>query len=116
MAMLTKAAILAARLKTKALAVPEWGGEVLVRELTAGERATFEEAAGNAVKSGSPIRDIRERLALLACVDVAGESLFVEADFPALQKASGAALSRVAELAMELSGMTVEADEVAEKN
>ena len=116
MAILSKAAILAARLKTETLAVPEWGGEVLVRELTAGERATFEEAAGNAVKSNSPIRDIRERLALLACVDESGASLFDESDFPALQRTSGAALARVADLAMALSGMTADEDDALEKN
>lgn len=77
--------------------VPEWGGSVLVRPLTAGDASKLGDEATTAV------------LVALSCVDEDGETLFTEDDIPALEKKSLAALKRVVEVVVEINGLTDEA-------
>ena len=96
------------RLRVEPLEVPEWGGPEVVRELTGQERDTFESSMLD-MESGKPeLRMVgtRAMLAALSCVDEQGQRLFTEEDLPALRSLSGAALSRVFEVASRLSGLT----------
>ena len=127
---LTREAILAAQdIVTETVDVPEWGGSVLVRGLSGFEREAFEKAqsrekpaanragrrAGQTVTE--VIRDnIRARIVAWCVVDEAGARVFADEDIPALNRKSGAALERVVEVGMRLSGMTEEdVDELAEE-
>jgi hypothetical protein len=117
--MLTKSQILAAAdLRTQAVPVPEWGGEVRVRLLTAAEREeitsiwTAHKSADDATK-GTLTRDAM----LLRCtVDADGRRLFDDADLPALKQKSAVAIGRVVDAAFELNAMAPDALETATKN
>lgn len=90
--------------------VPEWGGTVRVRELPGTERDKFE--AQFVGKDGASLRaegleGFRARLAAAALVDGDGKPLFRSAaETKRLGEKSAAALQRVVDVAMRLSGLT----------
>jgi len=92
---------------TEMVEVPEWGGSVMVKGLTGAERDRFEssivERAGKKTKMN--MSNIRARMVALAVVDENGKRLFRYADVEALGQKSAAALDRIFDVAMSLSGM-----------
>lgn len=112
MAILTKQAILQAPdLQLEEVAVPEWGGSVLVRGLTGTERDSFE--ASVITREGKRVEmdltNMRAKLVVRCVVDENGDRLFSDADAVVLGSRSAVALNRVFEVAQRLSGLT-EAD------
>lgn len=104
--LLTREAILAADdLKREKVEVPEWGGHVYVRQLTAGERERWEERnlARRGPDSQVNLENLTSSLAALTMCDEAGGHLFTEADIPALNGKSAAALQRVWTAAIDLN-------------
>lgn len=102
-------AILAAPdIVTERVEVPEWGGAVLVRSITAKERDDFEKSliVGKGRKADVSLDNIRAKLAALTIVDAAGVRIFAETDVAVLGAKSARALQRVFEVAMTLSGLT----------
>ena len=98
-------------LPTEEVAVPEWGGSVLVRGLTGRERDLFEVSmAKREGKQMVPdVNNVRAKLVAWCCVDDDGEFVFDQAgDVEALGEKSGAALNRVYEVAARLSGLSDE--------
>ena len=116
---LTRDQILAADdIPQEEVAVPEWGGSVLVRGMTVAERSAFDQTMISEVKDGSGYkivpnraagREMRQRLAAHSMVDADGKRLFTADDVKALGRKSAAALERVVRIAQRLNGMT-EAD------
>jgi hypothetical protein len=90
--------------------VPEWGGHVNVRVMTARERDGLEHRFKN-----SNVGYRAYLVAMLSCDDK-GEDLFASGDIPALEEKSATAMTRVVKVAMRLNGMTEESIEEAEKN
>lgn len=92
---------------TEEVAVPEWGGSVLVRGLTGRHRDAFEASlVERRGKRNVPnVDNIRAKLVAKCCVDEAGERLFTDFDANVLGDRSGAALDRVYEVAARLSGI-----------
>ncbi len=88
-------------LPSRDVEVPEWGGFVTVRGLTAGERVEF---AGIYTEEDMP-RDAQALLAQMAMVNKDGSQMFTKDQVEALSGKSADALSRVTSVAMELSGM-----------
>ena len=112
-------AILAAKsLRTEEVAVPEWGGTVLVRELSGRERDEWE--ASLAVMRGKTmvpdVANIRAKLAARTIVGDDGEPVFTQQDVAALGELSAAALDRVFDVASRLSGLNPEDVEAMTKN
>lgn len=137
MQLLTKDQILSARsrLKTQVVDVPEWGGSVIVCELTGSMRDAFEGAMVQGRVNGSTqlnMTNVRARLAAFSIVnpdDFEREStvsddgvlsfsgvyrikdgktprrMFTDAEIAELGQLSAAALSRVADVAQKLSGI-----------
>lgn len=105
MELLTRDAILAAPdLRAVDVEVPEWGGMVRVRMLTAAERDRFELSfVGTAADAQV---NVRARLVALTLCDQQGVRLFSEADITVLGQKSGAALDRVFEAASRLNAIT----------
>ena len=95
-------------LKTQDVAVPEWGGTVILRELRGRERDAFEEGSLDKQRNVS-MKNMRARLVALSAVDEEGERLFTAKDAEALGAKSATALNRCFEVACRLSGIT-EAD------
>lgn len=108
---LTRDAILKADdIKTEEVAVPEWGGTVLVRGMSGRARDELEasmliEAAGQQVTDR---RNASARIASMCIVDEAGKLLFSKDDIAALGEKSSAALNRVFAVASRLSGLSPE--------
>jgi hypothetical protein len=96
-------------LKVEEVSVPEWGGSVLVRTLTARERDEFESSTVDK-KSGKPnLENFRAKLVGLCLVDENGKRLFESrADIAMLGNKSVAALQRVFNKAQELNGFSEE--------
>jgi len=85
--------------------VPEWGGEVRVRAMTAAERDAFEASILRQTKSGVQVEmvNLRARLCAMTIVDEDGKRIFSDGDVAELGKKSAAALQRVFDVAMRLS-------------
>src|SRR5262245_47090770 len=94
-------------LRTERVAVPEWGGDVLVRSLTADERDAFEvltyQLRGQNLVTN--MRGIRARLVALSIVDEDGARLFSEEDIAALGGKSAAAVDRVYAVCRRVSAL-----------
>ena len=118
--LLTKAAIMAADdLAHEDVAVPEWGGSVRVRELTAAESAKHTQSmllqrngavvlgadGETPLMSASGLVDSDLLLLSMCLVDEAGDPLFGTKDLAKLGEKSQTALSRVLDVAKRLSGM-----------
>jgi len=97
-------------IKVEEVHVPEWGGYVYVRTLTAAERDKFEqdiiEIKGKQVLTKDNIR--AKLVARAVCNPETKERIFTDKDVEALSKKSGAALSRIYNVAAKLSGLSDE--------
>lgn len=119
MAILSKDDILKAEdLPREVVEVPEWGGAVLVRGLSASERDHFEssivELRGKERKIH--LEDIRAKLASLTMIDEQGNRLFSDHEVAALGKKSAQAVQRVFDAAQRLSGISSQDVEEYTKN
>jgi len=110
-AVLTRDAILQAQdLPTERVFVEEWGGEVIVRGLTAAERDQFEQSIVETRGKDTRVnlRNIRAKLVTLCVVDEEGKRLFKDEDAELLGRKSAVALNRIFEVAQRLSGLRPE--------
>lgn len=97
------------------LEVPEWGGTVHLREMTASERDAFEQASLD--KSGSArLINIRARLASISLCDFSGKRLFSDADIAALGELPASALDRIFDASMKLNKISKQDVDDLEKN
>jgi len=109
MTVLSRSAILKkVSLKQEVLSVPEWGGDVIVRELTGAERDAWEASILNAdgQRDDDSMTNARAKLCIRCIVDAEGSLLFSEDDLNPVGNLSGTALNRVFEVACRLSGLT----------
>jgi len=98
---------------TKPIDVPEWGGVIHVRVISAAERDSLEAAMQDRVTRA---KNIRARIVALCACNPAGERLFTDEDAEALGKKSGIVMDRLFDAAMEINGMLPDSVEDAEKN
>ena len=115
MSFLTKDQILEADdMSTQTVAVPEWGGDVLVGTLTGKQRDKFETEFASASKGERGMDNIRAKLCALSLRDEDGNSIFTLKDVNELGTKSAAALDRVFTAALSLNGFTQsDVDELA---
>ena len=117
MAFLTRDQILAADdMPTREVAVPEWGGTVRVRTMSARDRDALELAALQAREDNTSVDNIRARFAAACIIDDKGGQLFGLGDIEALGNKSAAALNRVYEAIAELNLIRPDDIEDAAKN
>lgn len=101
---LTAADIFAAQdLRTETVDVPEWGGSIAVRTMTAKEAEDFGE---------TPKKDSLLRLVELCTVGPEGERLFTHEDLARLAEKSWVVILRVHLKAAELNGLTPDAQAI----
>lgn len=92
--------------------VPEWGGTVRVRSLTADERDAFDESitklSGNGKGQTREIimKGIRAKLVARSLIDDKGERLFTDAQVETLGKKNATVLDRLFAIAQRLSGLS----------
>lgn len=118
MTTLDKAAILAAKdREIAAVDVPEWGGEVYVQAMSAAQVATFKAlslaavdmSTGSAeefrVKDFSVIAALECKVVAWCLCDENGKRLFTDAEVEALGEKSPTVIERIADRAVEISGI-----------
>lgn len=99
--------------------MPEWGGSVRVRGLTARERDDYEAALYYTAPNGEQrvnFSGARERLVARGLVDAEGKRLLTDADAGKLAAKNGKAMERLFDKIRELSGMTQKDVEEMVKN
>ena len=106
--LLTKEQILAADdIKTEEVGVPEWGGSLIVKAITAAERDLFDQRMTKSRKGNEQdnMEDVRASLCVECIIGSDGKRMFTKDDIVALSNKSGAALDRVFAVAQRLAGM-----------
>lgn len=93
------------------LPVPEWGGEVFVKTISASERGLIEARTVEMGRDGQPknikLENLTTLIAFLSLCDETGKRLFTDIkDVEKLGKKSASALDRVAEKAQQLARMS----------
>jgi hypothetical protein len=92
--MLNKEAILeAGKVKTKTVEIPEWGGEVIIRQLDASELLSLTNDVDGSMT------------AALSVVDESGARVFSDDDLPALRKLAAAGRLRLNRAINEFNGI-----------
>ncbi len=100
--LLSKDAILSADdIQTEIVEVPEWGGSVKVRTLSALEKGRWEQSG--IVDDKVTVDFMKTGLVARSIVDDKGRRLFSDAEIGKLAAKSGAAIERVYEVAARLS-------------
>jgi len=95
--------------------VPEWGGEVYVKSLSGSQRDEWEN--GIVVSGGKmDVRGVMVRLVIMTACDETGKPVFKRGDETWLNEKSSKALTRLADKARELAGLTQKDIEVLAKN
>ena len=93
--------------KIVAVEVPEWGGQVFVRNLTGKERDALEGRAINGLDANN-FQNIRASMVSQATCDEAGNQVFLPEDVEWLGGKSAIALDRVFSQIQKLSGLRKE--------
>ena len=102
---LTKDEILAAPdLKPELVDVPEWGGSVWLRGLSAGEYMAFSQQGQALLAEGT----LQAWLVAKTLIDETGTPLFTEDGVKALAQKSGKVIKTLAEHVMKLSGLATD--------
>ena len=109
------------------VSIPEWGGDILVREATAAERSDYEtsliqtkyvEQEDGTTKS-VPVENYvnhKARLVVKCVIDEVGTRLLTDEDATNVGLLSAAIVSRLFQKIQELSGMTKKAVDDVRKN
>jgi len=95
-------------IKIQTVPVPEWGGTVCVRTISAGDWDDFENSLVEIVdgnKKKADLDDYRARFASIVICDTDGNKLFFKSDIDALTQKSKIGLDRVVEAGRELNGI-----------
>lgn len=108
-------------LKTEDVPVPEWGGEVRLRELSSKERSLIEAttigAKGQAIELRiEAFKTLREKTVAAALIDQDGKRLYQDKEVAQLGLKSGQIVERLFQKVQKLSGMTEAAVKDAEGN
>ena len=96
------------KLKTQVVNVPEWGGDIIVSELTGTARDAWESDIISMSDDGGKINGIntRAKLIVISVVDEEGNLIFDEEDIEEVGNLSATALNRVFTVASKLSALT----------
>lgn len=104
-------------LKTTTIEIPEWNGEIKLRELRADEREKFEREmmgirnADGSIKGSEMAKQLgtfRAKLLVACIVNEQNDSIFTEKDIPHLNKKSATVVDRLFKECLKLSGLTKE--------
>ena len=108
---LTKAELLAATVcPTETVAIPELGGEVLVRGMSGLERDGWEATLfrGKGKHREVNLANARAKLVALCCIDDQGHRMFSDDEAVILGQVRGDVLNRLFTVAQKLSGLSEE--------
>lgn len=117
-------------LRTERIEVPEWGGEVIIRELTGAERtqilegtidlyALFNRNGSTVPTTGAELRQSFEfmaRIVEMTWITEAGDQVVTADQFDLLLQQDIGVISRLAQAALELSRLAPGSTDQAKKN
>jgi hypothetical protein len=110
--------VVASDIPTRRVPVPEWGGDVLVRGLTGAGRDKYFQSMAK-VRKGQTVADPENATAKLCALCIidpkSDQPMFTAAEVGVLGDKSAAALHRVEQIAMALSGLDDETMEELKK-
>jgi hypothetical protein len=109
MTILSRDKILAAAdIETQEMEIPEWGGTIVVREMTMAEVDEFglSSAQADGRLDTRKMRGIRARVVSWCVVDEEGKPLFRKSDVDELLKKSNRVVDRIFDAILALSGMS----------
>lgn len=116
MEMLNREEILSKKdLKKEKVFVEEWGGDVIVSEMSGAERDAWEQWMSRK-KKGEIVQNIRARLVVASVVDANGNRIFADEHIEKVGELSSNALEKVCEVADRLNGLTDAALQEAKGN
>lgn len=114
--MLSKDEILSkTKLRTQVVSVPEWGGEVIVSEMSGSTRDEWEQSLQVRDSNGHLISP-RAKLVIATVVDEGGNCLFSDKDTEQIGKLSASSLIAICNVAQRLNKLLAEDLEEAKKN
>ena len=118
MKILTKEQILQAQdIKKEKVEVPEWGGAVYVKTMTAAEKDKFEKSVMGKPGSEPDIEGVRAKMLAQTIVDEQGKLLFTLEEVDLLSAKAARACDRIFAVAQRLSGFTAEdVEDLAKKS
>jgi hypothetical protein len=100
--------------------VPEWGGSVYMRSITAAERGQIEASAARFRESKGKdevfARTFTVKIVAMALCDEAGARLFSDEEVSKLAQKNAKVVAKLSEVAQHLSGFAKEDIEQLEKN
>lgn len=110
--------ILAANdIPTEKISVPEWKVDLLIKGMTAGERVTLMQNAYDAKTEQVNLSKVYPDVVVsCACDPETGEHLFSDGDKDALMGKSSAAIEKIAEVGLRLSGIGKDNQDAAGKD
>lgn len=91
--------------RTESVEVPEWGGTVRVKEMSASARDAFEQSLLGKDRKPS-LSDARAKLAAACICDENGDLLFSQSDVATLGRKSARALDRVIGVIQRINAMS----------
>ena len=90
-------------LKEEEITIEKWGGDFLVRELTAGQRERFEQLY---VEQGSvDVKDLRASFIVDCFFTLEGKKIFDESHIEGLSKKSASIIDQIFDVCRRLSGI-----------
>jgi hypothetical protein len=98
-------------LSSEEVTIPEWGGSVWVRTLTAAERDAME-----AQWAETKNLHFRARFVKFTACDKDGRPLFLDEDIPILSRKPAPVIDRIVEVAQRLNKISTKDREAFEKN
>ena len=110
--------ILAAQdIPTEIVTIPEWGVDVLVRGMSAGDRITLMQNAFDQTTQQVNMSIVYPDVVVSCAFDPASdEAIFTDADKPAILAKSSAAVEKLANVGLRLSGIGKDEQDAAGKD
>ena len=102
-------------LKTETLTIEEWGGDIIISEMSGTTRDIWEQALRKRDVAGNIISP-RAKLVAFTVVDEKGERIFKEDDVDSIGKLSSSSLEKICLVAMRLNGLGSDDIDKAKKN
>lgn len=115
---LSKQDIFSVKLKPEQLEIPEWGGFIYIRPITLEEQGKLADLGAKYEKANNQARLKECTLSLIewTVVEEDGSPTFTHQEVAQLCKAQAAAILRIQENVLKISGLTEEARKNLEKN
>lgn len=119
MSLLTRDQILSAQdHKTERVSIPDWGGDVFVRTLSASEWSQYENDSmiGETGNKHVDAANLRARLVILCCVDESKKQIFTMADMESINSKHIANVELVYDASMKINRQDSEGKKTTQGN